>query len=38
VRPEARGRYHAVKFSNSTLGTTWKIYDAEMKYRGGKEE
>lgn len=37
VRPETRARYHAFKFSNEQLDSTFKIFDAEVAFRGGKE-
>lgn len=36
-RPERRGRYHAVKFSNNELDKSFAIYAAELVVRGGKE-
>lgn len=37
VRPEGRGRYHAFRLSNSTLGKTFAVDDLEFVFRGGKE-
>jgi hypothetical protein len=37
VRPERRGRYHALRFRNNELNKTWTIYGGEMALRGGKE-
>jgi hypothetical protein len=37
VRPESRGRYHAVQFRNAFLNATFTIYAAEFAIRGGKE-
>ena len=36
-RPESRGRYHAIKFSNTTLNKTFKLAASEVAFRGGKE-
>lgn len=36
-RPDSRGRYHALRFGNSTKDTTFTIYAAELAIRGGKE-
>lgn len=37
TRPEARGRYHAVRFRNNELNKGFAIYAAELALRGGKE-
>lgn len=38
VRPEVRARYFAFKFGNAQPdGSTFKIFDAEAAFRGGKE-
>jgi hypothetical protein len=37
VRPEARGRYHALKYRNNVLNRTWTVYTTEVALRGGKE-
>jgi len=37
LRPETRGRYHAVKFTNDQPGKTFTIYATEFALRGGKE-
>lgn len=37
VRPESRGRYHAIRITNNVLETTWEIDTIELAYRGGKE-
>lgn len=37
LRPETRGRYHAIRLSNSTLNTSFKVFAMELAIRGGKE-
>ncbi len=37
IRPEARGRYHSLKFSNALLNTKFTLYAVELMIRGGKE-
>lgn len=37
VRPETRGRYHAIMFQNGDLNKTFKILRGELVIRGGKE-
>jgi hypothetical protein len=37
IRPETRGRYHAIQFRNADLNTTFTVYAAEFAIRGGKE-
>jgi hypothetical protein len=37
MRPEKRGRYHALQFRNDVLDKTFTIYTAELAIRGGKE-
>jgi hypothetical protein len=38
IRPESRGRYHAMQFRNADfLNTTFTVYAAEFAIRGGKE-
>jgi hypothetical protein len=37
VRPESRGRFHAIRFRNSPGGLPFLINVAELAIRGGKE-
>jgi hypothetical protein len=37
ARPETRGRYHSVRFSNNVLDKSFTIYAVELALRGGKE-
>lgn len=37
LRPETRGRYHALRFWNNTLDKSFTIFAAEAAIRGGKE-
>lgn len=37
MRPESRGRYHAVEFRNEVKDKSFKVLRAELVIRGGKE-
>lgn len=37
VRPETRARYHSIRFINTQLNKSFKIFQTELVFRGGKE-